>query len=76
VPPLHFLLAPAHLPAPQAARLSQALLKAAADPALRAEYEKIHIVPEALSAEQSLVAIRDGERVWAQFVRDAGITPE
>jgi tripartite-type tricarboxylate transporter receptor subunit TctC len=76
VPPLHFLLAPARLPAPQAARLSQALLKAAADPALRAEYEKIHIVPEALGAEQSLVAIRDGERVWAQFVRDASITPE
>lgn len=76
VRPLHFVLAPAGLPAAQAQRLSQALLKAAADPALRAEYEQLHIVPEALGAEQSLAAIRDGERVWAQFVRDAGITPE
>lgn len=76
VRPLHFVLAPANLPAAQATRLSEALRKAAADPALRAEYEKLHIVPEALGAEQSLVAIREGERVWARFVQDAGITPE
>jgi hypothetical protein len=31
---------------------------------------------EALTPEQTTDVIREGERVWAQFVRDNGITPE
>jgi tripartite-type tricarboxylate transporter receptor subunit TctC len=72
----HLLLAPARLPAETAARLSAALRKAALEPEVRAEFERMLMPVEALTPEQTTEAIREGERVWARFVRDNGIVPE
>ncbi len=72
----HLLLGPAKLPAEASVRLGAALRKAAVDPAVRAEFDRLLIPVEALTAEQTTAAIRDGEGVWAQFVRDNGIVPE
>jgi tripartite-type tricarboxylate transporter receptor subunit TctC len=72
----HLLLAPAKLPAKDIARLSAAFREAALDPAVRTEFEHLLIPVEFLTPEQAKEAIREGERVWAQFVRDNGIVPE
>jgi tripartite-type tricarboxylate transporter receptor subunit TctC len=72
----HLLLAPAKLPAEAVGRLGAALRKAAFDPGVRAEFERLLIPVEALTPEQTTDAIRDGERVWAKFVHENGILPE
>jgi tripartite-type tricarboxylate transporter receptor subunit TctC len=74
--PHHLVLAPAKLSSELQARLGAALRKAALDPEVRAELERLLIPVEALTAEQTTQAIREGERVWAQFVREHGVAPE
>jgi tripartite-type tricarboxylate transporter receptor subunit TctC len=73
---LHMVLAPAHTPPAIVARLVSALRVAGNDPGVRSEFEKLLIPVETLSPEQTTVAIRDSERIWAKFVREAGISPE
>jgi tripartite-type tricarboxylate transporter receptor subunit TctC len=73
---LHMVLAPAHLPKDISVRLSTALRMAANDPGVRSEFEKLLIPVETLTPEQTTVAIRESERIWAKFVREAGIAPE
>jgi tripartite-type tricarboxylate transporter receptor subunit TctC len=73
---LHMVLAPAHLPKDISARLSTALRMAANDLGVRSEFEKLLIPVETLTPEQTTVAIRESERIWAKFVREAGIAPE
>jgi tripartite-type tricarboxylate transporter receptor subunit TctC len=72
----HLLLAPAKLPADQVTRIGEAMRRAAVDPEVRAEFDRLLIPVEALTPEQTTEAIREGERTWARFVRDAGIAPE
>ena len=43
---------------------------------MRGELDKLLLTQEALGPEQTQAAIREGDRLWAQFVREAGITPE
>jgi tripartite-type tricarboxylate transporter receptor subunit TctC len=74
--PYHLLIGPAQMPAAVTARLATAIQRAANEPGVRAEFEKLLIAVEVLGPEQTAAAIRDGERVWAQFVRDADIKAE
>jgi tripartite-type tricarboxylate transporter receptor subunit TctC len=74
--PYHLILAPAKLPQEVATRLTAAIRRAANEPELRAEFERLLIPADNLSPEQVTTTIREGERVWAQFVREVGIAPE
>lgn len=74
--PYHFLIGPAQMPAAVTARLATAIQRAANEPGVRAEFEKLLIAVEVLGSEQTVAAIREGERVWAQFVREADIRAE
>lgn len=74
--PYHFLVGPAQMPAAVTARLATAIQRAANEPGVRAEFEKLLIAVEVLGPDQTAEAVRDGERIWAQFVRDADIKPE
>ncbi len=74
--PYHLVLAPAKLPPDLATRLSAAVRRAASEPELRSEFDRLLIPVDTLTPEQATEAIREGERIWAQFVRDAGIAPE
>jgi hypothetical protein len=43
---------------------------------VRAEFERLYLTVTSLNPVQTTEAIRDSERIWAKFVREAGITPE
>jgi tripartite-type tricarboxylate transporter receptor subunit TctC len=73
---LHLVLAPARLPTAVRARLVSALRNAANDVEVRGEFERLLMPVETLTPEQTTASIRDSERIWAKFVRDAGISPE
>ncbi len=72
----HFILAPKGLPTAVAQRLAVALGRASQDAEFRSGLERLLIPVEALSAEQTTSAIREGERTWARFVRDNNVVPE
>ena len=72
----HLILAPARLSPEMVVRLTMAIRRAASEPELRSEFERLLIPVETLTPDQATEAIREGERIWAQFVRDAGIAPE
>jgi tripartite-type tricarboxylate transporter receptor subunit TctC len=75
-PAYHLILAPADTPPAISARLAAAIGTAAQDPALRADYERLQIATDALKPAAVTELIREGERIWAEFVRDAGVQPE
>ncbi|MEI6112977.1 MAG: tripartite tricarboxylate transporter substrate binding protein [Burkholderiales bacterium] len=72
----HLLLAPAKLPEDVKSRLAAALQRAANEPSLRAEYARLYIPAQYLTPAQTTENIRDGEGIWAQFVRETGFKPE
>jgi tripartite-type tricarboxylate transporter receptor subunit TctC len=72
----HVIAAPAKTPAAIIERLSEALLRAFDDPALRREMEQLQLTGDVQGAKPTLALIRETEVVWQQFVRDAAIDPE
>lgn len=68
----HLVLAPGKLPEPIREQLRAALQTAANDPTLRAEYARLYIPPDYLTPGQTTEIIRDGEKMWAQFVSETG----
>ncbi len=72
----HLLLAPAKLPDDLRTRLATALQQAANEPTLQAEYTRLYIPVDYLTATQTTDTIKDGEKLWAQFVRDTGFKLE
>lgn len=72
----HLVLAPPKLAPDVAARLSDAVRRAAADADVRAEYERLLIPVDVLTPQQTTELIRESERVWVKFARDTGLNPE
>lgn len=72
----HLVLAPAKMAPDVAARLADAVKRAASTPEVRAEYERLLLPVDVLTPQQATELIRESERIWARFVREAGITPE
>lgn len=66
-------LAPANTPPEIVARLSRELNAAIAKPEVRAELEKISLIPEGMTPEQLARSLADAQRVWTQFFREAGL---
>ncbi len=66
-------LAPANTPREIVARLSRELNAAIAKPEVRAELEKISLIPEGMTPEQLARSLADAQRVWTQFFREAGL---
>jgi tripartite-type tricarboxylate transporter receptor subunit TctC len=75
-PAYHLLLAPANTPADLGTRLSAAIATATRDPGVRADFERLQIAAEALQPAAVTELIRDSERIWVDFVRDAGLQPD
>jgi tripartite-type tricarboxylate transporter receptor subunit TctC len=75
-PAYHLILAPANTPPDVGERLAAAIGTAARDPALRADFERLQIEADALKPAAVTELIRDSERIWADFVRDAQLQPE
>jgi tripartite-type tricarboxylate transporter receptor subunit TctC len=75
-PAYHLVVAPANTPADVGERLAAAIGAATQDPALRADFERLQISTDALKPAAVTELIRDSERIWADFVRDARLQPE
>ena len=70
------LLAPAKTPAEVVARLAREVQAAIANPAIRADLEKVSLVPRSMAPADLSVQIADAHRAWGQFFRDAGIVAQ
>ena len=68
------LLAPAKTPPDVVARLAREVQVAIGTPAVRAELEKLSLVPRATSPGQLAKEIAETQKVWGQFVREAGLS--
>lgn len=75
-PAHHLILAPAHTPTELGTRLSAAIATASQDPTLRGDLDRLQIAGDSLKPAEVTELIRESERLWAAFVRDAGIQPE
>jgi tripartite-type tricarboxylate transporter receptor subunit TctC len=76
VPTWQAIFAPPKTPREITDRLARDIAQAMKDPDLRAQFERLAILPEGSTPEVLAAAIRDEQKVWAQFVRDNGIVPE
>ena len=72
----HVISAPPKTSAAIVARLSAAISSAFESTALRSEMEQLQLYGEVLGPVPSIALIRDTEKVWQQFVRDAAIELE
>lgn len=72
----HLILAPNKLPEDAKVRLAAALQQAGNDPSLHAELARLYIPADYLTSAQTTDVIRDGEKIWAQFVTDTGFKAE
>ena len=68
------LLAPAKTPPEVIARLAREVQVAVGTPAVRAELERLSLIPRATSPSQLAREIAETQKVWAQFVREAGLS--
>ena len=68
------LLAPAGTPPEVVARLAREVQGAIGDKGVRAELEKTSLVPRASSPGELAKEIAEAQKVWTQFVREAGLS--
>lgn len=72
----HVIVAPSKTPAAIVERLSAALVSVFEAPALRNEMEQLQLYGDVLGPIATVALMRETEKVWQQFVRDAGIELE
>jgi tripartite-type tricarboxylate transporter receptor subunit TctC len=72
----HLVLAPTKTAPEVAARLTEAVRRAATEPDVRSEFERLMIPVDVLTPQQTVELMRESERIWATFVRETGLTPE
>lgn len=72
----HVIVAPPKTPTAIINRLSDELKRSFADGSLRRELEQLQLYGDYQNISQSQALIRDTEKVWQQFVRDAAIELE
>lgn len=72
----HLVLAPAKMAPDVATRLTEAVKRAANEPDVQTEFERLLIPVEVLTPQQTTNLIRENERTWAKFARETGLTPE
>jgi tripartite-type tricarboxylate transporter receptor subunit TctC len=71
------LAAPARTPQPIVHKLFEATVKALTDPAVKARYAKLEMVPDpSASPEDYATFVRDETARWATVVKDAHIEPQ
>lgn len=70
------LVAPAGLPAPVLARLSDSLKQALADPDVKARLETAGTFAHWESPAETATRIRNDDQVWGQVIRDKGVSSE
>lgn len=75
-PAYHLILAPPNAPPNAVALLAKAIRIAMDDPSLRADYARLQITTDALEPAAMAGLIRDGERLWRQFVQDVDYQPD
>lgn len=68
------LAAPSATPAPLVARLSEAALRGADTPEMRARFAALELEPLLLGPEPFGALMRETRRFWGAFIRQAGIT--
>jgi tripartite-type tricarboxylate transporter receptor subunit TctC len=72
----HLVVAPPKTPSAVVERIATAVARAFEDPALRNEMAQLQLYGEVLGSVPSIALIRDTEKSWQQFVRDAAIELE
>jgi tripartite-type tricarboxylate transporter receptor subunit TctC len=70
------ILAPAGTPPELVERLSAEVNAAVRDPGVRAQLEKVSLVVEGMTPQQTAKMIAEADRAWAQFFREAGISAQ
>lgn len=70
------ILAPARTPQAAIDRLSRELDAALRDAEVRAQLARLALTVEPATPEQLAASIRDAERTWAQFFREAGVAAQ
>jgi tripartite-type tricarboxylate transporter receptor subunit TctC len=70
------LLAPAKTPRDVVEKLSREVNAALARPEVRAELEKVSLVPGGMTPAQLSKQIAEAHREWAGYFRDAGVVPQ
>ena len=68
------LLAPAKTPPEVVARLAREVQVAVGTPSVRAELERLSLVPRATSPGELAREIAQAQKVWGRFVREAGLS--
>jgi tripartite-type tricarboxylate transporter receptor subunit TctC len=69
------LLAPAKTPPDVVARLAREVQAAVAIPAVRTELQNLSLVPRATSPGQLARELAEADKLWRQFVIEAGLAP-
>ena len=70
------LSAPAGTPAPIIASMNQALQQAIQDPALRARFQEVGLVPMSNTPEEFTALIKSDSEKWQKIIQSAGVTAE
>lgn len=70
------LSAPAGTPAPIIASMNQALQQAIQDPALRARFQEVGLVPISNTPEEFTALIKSDSEKWQKIIQSAGVTAE
>ena len=68
--------APAGTPAPIIASMNQALQQAIQDPALRARFQEVGLVPMSNTPEEFTALIKSDSEKWQKIIQSAGVTAE
>jgi len=70
------VMAPTGTPRDVVERLSAEVNAAVRDPGVRAQLEKVSLVVEGMTPQQTAAMLEEANRTWAQFFREAGIAPQ
>jgi tripartite-type tricarboxylate transporter receptor subunit TctC len=70
------ILAPAGTPRDVVERLSAEVNAAVRDPGVRAQLEKVSMLVEGMTPQQTARMLEEANRTWAQFFREAGIVAQ
>ncbi len=70
------LSAPAGTPAPIIASMNRALQQAIQDPALRARFQEVGLVPMSNTPEEFTALIKSDSEKWQKIIQSAGVTAE
>lgn len=70
------LSAPAGTPAPIIASMNRALQQAIQDPALRARFQEVGLVPISNTPEEFTALIKSDSEKWQKIIQSAGVTAE